>query len=48
VLRENATREEIAFVEAHRREFPELDLISVPRRLYHPDGFAARYVQGHP
>jgi len=41
VLRENATREEIAFVEAHRREFPELDLISVPRRLYHPDGFAA-------
>jgi penicillin-binding protein 2 len=44
VLRENATRAEIAFVEAHRREFPELDLISVPRRLYHPEGFAAHLI----
>ncbi|MBI2819008.1 MAG: penicillin-binding protein 2 [Acidobacteria bacterium] len=41
VLRENATREDIAFLESHRREFPELDLISVPRRLYLPEGFAA-------
>ena len=41
VLRENATRENIAFLESHRREFPELDLISVPRRLYLPDGFGA-------
>jgi penicillin-binding protein 2 len=41
VLRENATRQDIAFVESHRREFPELDLISVPRRLYFPDGFGA-------
>lgn len=41
VLRENATREDIAFLESHRREFPELDLISVPRRLYLADGFGA-------
>jgi penicillin-binding protein 2 len=41
VLRENASRQDIAFVESHRREFPELDLISVPRRLYFPDGFGA-------
>ncbi|MBI3934850.1 MAG: penicillin-binding protein 2 [Acidobacteria bacterium] len=41
VLRDNATREDIAFLESHRREFPELDLISVPRRLYLPDGFGA-------
>jgi penicillin-binding protein 2 len=41
VLLENATHANIAFLESHRREFPELDLISVPRRLYLPDGFAA-------
>ncbi|HWP83796.1 MAG TPA: penicillin-binding protein 2, partial [Terriglobia bacterium] len=44
VLRENATRQEIAFVESHRREFPELDLITVPRRLYLADGFAAHMI----
>jgi penicillin-binding protein 2 len=33
--------ENIAFLETHRREYPELDLISVPRRLYMPDGFAS-------
>jgi penicillin-binding protein 2 len=41
VLLENASQENIAFLETHRREYPELDLISVPRRLYMPDGFAA-------
>src|SRR5690348_11028036 len=34
VIRENATRQEITFVETHRREFPELDLLTVPRRNY--------------
>ena len=41
VIRENATREDIAFVESHRIEFPELDLVSAQRRLYPPDGLAA-------
>jgi len=41
VLRENATHSDIAFLESHRREYPELDLISVPRRLYLPEGYAA-------
>jgi penicillin-binding protein 2 len=41
VLLENASREQIAFLESHRREFPELDVISVPRRIYLPGGFAA-------
>jgi penicillin-binding protein 2 len=41
VLRDNASRQDIAFIESHRREFPELDLISVPRRLYLSDGFGA-------
>ncbi|HEY7680945.1 MAG TPA: penicillin-binding protein 2, partial [Terriglobia bacterium] len=41
VLRENSSRQDIAFIESHRREFPELDLVTVPRRLYRPEGFAA-------
>ena len=41
VLRENSSYSEIAFIESHRREFPELDLVTVPRRLYLPDGFGA-------
>ena len=41
VLLENASEENVAFLETHRREYPELDMIKVPRRLYMPDGFAA-------
>ena len=41
VLLENSSRQDIAFIESHRREFPELDLVTVPRRLYIPDGFGA-------
>ncbi len=41
VLLENASPGQIAFVEAHRHEFPELDLMTVPRRLYPSAGFAA-------
>ena len=41
VLAEEATRQQIAFIESHRIEFPELDLVSVQRRLYLSDGFAA-------
>lgn len=44
VIRENATREEITFVETHRREYPELDLLTVPRRNYPASGMAAHMV----
>jgi penicillin-binding protein 2 len=34
VLKQSATMEDIAFVEAHRFEFPELDLLQVQQRSY--------------
>jgi len=34
VLKPSATLEDVAFVESHRVEYPELDLIQVPQRLY--------------
>ncbi|MGH9580100.1 MAG: penicillin-binding protein 2, partial [Terriglobales bacterium] len=44
VLKEDITADELAFVEAHRNELPQLDLIMVHRRLYPRDGFAAHLV----
>jgi penicillin-binding protein 2 len=44
VIRENATRAEITFVETHRREYPELDLLTVPRRNYPAKGMAAHMI----
>ena len=41
VIREKVSRQDIAFVETHRLEFPELDLVSVQSRLYPADGFGA-------
>ncbi len=41
VVQENATFRDIAFVESHRIEYPELDLVSKSRRLYPRAGFAA-------
>ncbi|MGH9786789.1 MAG: penicillin-binding protein 2, partial [Terriglobia bacterium] len=41
VLRENATWQDVAFVETHRIEYPGLDLMTVQRRAYLPDGFGA-------
>jgi len=41
VLREKASWQDVAFIESHRSEFPELDLMTVQRRLYPPEGFAA-------
>jgi penicillin-binding protein 2 len=34
VLKQAATLEDVAFVESHRLEYPELDLIQVQQRLY--------------
>ncbi|MGO8788237.1 MAG: penicillin-binding transpeptidase domain-containing protein, partial [Terriglobia bacterium] len=43
LLKQSATLDDIAFVESHRFEFPELDLIQVQQRLYpkHEVGAAA-------
>ncbi len=43
-LKEDITPDEAAFVEAHRNELPELELLEAQRRLYPPDGFAAHVV----
>lgn len=34
VLKQAATLEDISFIESHRREYPELDMIQVQQRLY--------------
>ena len=44
VLKEDITHDELAFVDAHRNELPQLDLIMVHRRLYPRDGFAAHLI----
>jgi len=41
LLKQSATLEDIAFVESHRVEYPELDLIQVQQRLYPKQQVAA-------
>ena len=41
VLKPSATLEDVAFVESHRTEYPELDLIQVSQRLYPKQEVAA-------
>ncbi|MFQ5926997.1 MAG: penicillin-binding protein 2 [Terriglobia bacterium] len=41
VLKDEATLADIAFIEAHRSELPELELLRLYRRRYSPGGFAA-------
>lgn len=41
VLKQSATMEDIAFLESHRVEYPELDLIQVQQRLYLKQELAA-------
>ena len=43
-LKEDITPDELAFIEAHRNELPELDTIMVHRRLYPRSGFMAHLV----
>jgi penicillin-binding protein 2 len=43
-LKEDITPDELAFIEAHRNELPELDTIMVHRRLYPRNGFVAHLV----
>ena len=43
-LKNDITPDELAFIEAHRNEFPELDTIQVHRRLYPRNGFMAHLI----
>ncbi|MBI3693449.1 MAG: penicillin-binding protein 2 [Acidobacteria bacterium] len=44
VIKNGLTQAEVAFVEAHHSEFPELELIRSQRRLYPADGFASHLI----
>ena len=44
ILKENLAPGDIAFVESHRAEFPELELIHSQKRLYPKDGLASHVV----
>src|SRR5579883_1333740 len=41
VIKKSATMQDVAFVESHRTEYPELDLIQVQERFYPKHDFAA-------
>jgi len=43
-LKEDITPDELAFIEAHKNEYPELDTIMAHRRLYPRNGFLAHLV----
>ena len=43
-LKEDITQDELAFIEAHRNELPELDTIMAYRRLYPRNGFLAHLI----
>ncbi len=43
-LKDDITPDELAFIDAHRNELPQLDTIVVHRRLYPRDGFAAHLI----
>lgn len=44
IIKDEATRQDIAFIEAHRVDLPELELIMMHRRLYPREGFAAHLI----
>ena len=44
VLKDDITPEDLAFIESHRNELPELDHLVVQRRLYPRNGFAAHLI----
>jgi penicillin-binding protein 2 len=43
-LKYDITPDELAFIESHRNEYPELDTITVHRRLYPRNGFMAHLI----
>ncbi len=44
ILKDDITPDELAFIEAHRYELPELDTITSSRRLYPKNGFLAHLI----
>jgi len=46
VLKENATAQDVAWVHAHRLEYPELDIVEQPQRRY-PYGTVLAHVLGY-
>src|SRR6266850_4200878 len=44
ILKEDLTPDELAFIESHRNELPELETIMAHRRLYPKDGFMAHLI----
>src|SRR5271169_5223178 len=43
-LKDDITPDELAFIESHRADLPELDIITVHRRLYPRNGFMAHII----
>jgi penicillin-binding protein 2 len=43
-LKDDITPDELAFIESHRAELPELEMITVHRRLYPRNGFMAHVI----
>jgi penicillin-binding protein 2 len=43
-IKQDITSDEVAFIEAHRNELPELETIDEERRLYPREGFAAHLI----
>ena len=43
-LKDDITPDELAFIESHKAELPELDTITVHRRLYPKNGFMAHII----
>ncbi len=44
IIKEDANAQDLAFIEAHRDDLPELEEVMVQRRLYPREGFAAHVV----
>src|SRR5512146_1044888 len=44
ILKDDITPDELAFIESHRNELPELDIIKSQRRLYPKNGFLAHLI----
>jgi penicillin-binding protein 2 len=43
-IKQDVTADEVAFIESHRNELPELETIDEERRLYPRDGFASHLI----
>jgi penicillin-binding protein 2 len=44
IIKDDITPDEQAFIESHRDEFPELEMLMIHRRLYPKDGFMAHTI----